>query len=323
MMRQARTTEQPVPDAEESWWAALLAEDSRQFPGPLSSDAVMPDAREQAAEASAPRTSLDWGLIRGIYLRDEIVVLKVTGHNRGGLLVDGGGLSGFVPLSHLVGMAGRDNLSDREQALDDYVGLALKLKMIECAPEDGRIIFSERAALTAAGQRPALLSQLHQGRIVSGTVTNITDFGAFVDLGGVEGLIHISELSWGRVLHPSQVVSVGQVIQVQVLELTPERCRVALSLKRLHPNPWQQAHTEFPVGRVLHATITRVVSFGAFARLDAGVEGLIHISEMNLPEGRTVKEFLQTGQEVTVRVLRLDQVHRRLGLSMRSDPSAL
>jgi small subunit ribosomal protein S1 len=158
---------------------------------------------------------------------------------------------------------------------------------------------------------------LQPGQNIKGVVTNITDFGVFVDLGGVEGLIHISELSWGRVLHPNHIVKMGSTLDVQVLELAPERCRVALSLKRLLPNPWQNASVEFPKGCVKPAVITSVLSFGAFARLDAGVEGLIHASEIPLEEGASLKESLSEGQVVQVRVLHLDPAHQRMGLSMR------
>jgi len=139
----------------------------------------------------------------------------------------------------------------------------------------------------------------------------------FVDLGGVEGLIHISELSWGRVSHPNQIVRLGDEIKVQVLEISVERSRVALSLKRLTPNPWENAATNFAVGNVVPATITTVLSYGAFAKLDAGVEGLIHASEMPLEENRTPRDFLSEGQQVQVRVLQLDPAHQRLGFSMR------
>jgi small subunit ribosomal protein S1 len=148
-------------------------------------------------------------------------------------------------------------------------------------------------------------------------VTNITDFGVFIDLGGVEGLIHISELSWGRVTHPSQIVKMGSTIDVQVLDLSPERCRVALSLKRLLPNPWNNASTDLPEGCTKSATITSVLSFGAFARLDNGIEGLIHASEIPQSEGKPLKEILAEGQNVQVRILHLDSAHQRMGLSMR------
>jgi len=142
----------------------------------------------------------------------------------------------------------------------------------------------------------------------------------FVDLGGVEGLIHISELSWGRVSHPNQIVSLGQEIDVQVLDLSAERCRVALSLKRMVQNPWERASTEFPEGRILPAEITSVLSYGAFARLEAGVEGLIHATEMPIEAGQTPRDILAEGQQIQVRVLHVDPAHQRMGLSLQTNP---
>jgi small subunit ribosomal protein S1 len=226
---------------------------------------------------------------------------------------------GFVPFSHLIDLAGKTDLVDRDSSLERYLGKSLKLKVIECVPEDGRIVFSERAALAEPGQRAQLFSAIQPGQHVTGQVTNITDFGVFVDLGGVEGLIHISELSWGRVIHPSQLVKLNQQLEVMVLELAPERCRVALSLKRLHANPWEEALSSFTAGTVLPAVITSVVTYGAFARLEAGVEGLIHASEMPLEPGQPVKEYLTEGQQVQVRVLHVDPSHQRMGLSLKID----
>jgi small subunit ribosomal protein S1 len=129
-------------------------------------------------------------------------------------------------------------------------------------------------------------------------------------------LIHISELSWGRVSHPGQIVKLGQEIDAQVLEISPERCRVALSLKRLLPNPWEKADTDFAVGQVLPAVVTSIVSYGAFARLEAGVEGLIHASEMPLEEGKSVRDLISENQEIQVRILHVDAAHQRMGLSL-------
>jgi small subunit ribosomal protein S1 len=143
----------------------------------------------------------------------------------------------------------------------------------------------------------------------------------FVDLGGVEGLIHISELSWGRVSHPNQIVSLGQEIEVQVLDVSVERCRVALSLKRMVMNPWERALTDFPADCVLRAVVTSVLSYGAFARLEAGVEGLIHASEMPLEANQTPREILKEGQSIQVRVLHVDPSHQRMGLSMQLKPA--
>jgi small subunit ribosomal protein S1 len=242
--------------------------------------------------------------------------MKVTAHNRGGLLVENDGFSGFIPFSHLIDLAGREHDTDRDLSLETYVGKVLNVKVIECVPEEGRVVFSERAALAEPGRRAELFHNLRAGSQVKGMVTNITDFGVFVDLGGVEGLIHISELSWGRVSHPTQIVRLGEEISVQVLEVAPERCRVALSLKRLTPNPWERASTEFPVGSLHNAVITSVMSYGAFAKIEAGVEGLIHGSEMVLAPGQTPRDILSLGETLQVRILHVDPGHQRMGLSL-------
>ena len=261
------------------------------------------------------KPSADWTRIQQLFHGDEIISLTVTGFNRGGLLVDGDGLHGFVPLSHLVELAGSAP-ADRDQALGGYVGRAIQLKVIECAPEDGRVVFSERAAQAEPGRRAKIFDSLQSGQKVKGLVTNVTDFGAFVDLGGVEGLIHISELSWGRVGHPSQIVALGQEVEAMVMDIAAERCRVALSLKRLLPNPWLCIERDFAVDQVVPATVTAVLTYGAFARLDVGIEGLIHASEMPIQEGGAVKDFLHEGQRLDVRVLHVDAPHQRMGLSL-------
>lgn len=301
-----------MPPPDEGWWASVLAEEGRNLPPSPAR------VQKQEARADEPaRPAADWAQVKELYSRDQIVNLNVTGHNRGGLLVEGEGMFGFVPFSHLIDLAGKPEVVDRESSLEAYIGRSLKLKVIECVPEDGRIVFSERAALAEPGQRALLFNAIQPGQCITGQVTNITDFGVFVDLGGVEGLIHISELSWGRVIHPNQIVKLNQKVEVMVLELAPERCRVALSLKRLITNPWEKADILFGVGSVLPAVITSVVSYGAFARLEAGVEGLIHASEIPLEPGQPVKEALREGQSVTVRVLHVDAAQQRMGLSMK------
>jgi small subunit ribosomal protein S1 len=311
-----------MPETDEGWWESVLAEEQRYVPVHAGPGAVKTKNKPpvKSAEAS-PHEPIhtDWERINDLYRNDRIVAMKVTGHNRGGLLVEGEGLSGFIPFSHLIELAGRERESDRDLRLEAYTGKTLNVKVIECAPEDGRVVFSERAALAEPGRRAELFHSLERGDQVYGTVTNITDFGVFVDLGGVEGLIHISELSWGRVAHPNQIVSLGKQIKVQVLDISAERCRVALSLKRMNPNPWERADSEFPVGRILPAVITSILSYGAFARLDAGVEGLIHASTMPLADGQSPRDLLKEGQTVSVRVLHVDAGHQRLGLSMRLD----
>jgi small subunit ribosomal protein S1 len=309
-----RKSEEKMPEVDDSWWESVLAEEERYVAPAVKQVKVNVPAKVEDAKQNP-----DWGEVRDLYHQDRIVDLQVTGYNRGGVLVEGDGLYGFVPFSHLVEMASNPEKQNREEGLETYVGRTLHLKVIECAPEDGRVVFSERAALAEPGKRMDLFNTLEPGQTVMGTVTNITDFGVFIDLGGVEGLIHISELSWGRVSHPSQIVKLGQELNAQVLEISPERCRVALSLKRLLPNPWEKADTDFAVGQIVSATVTSVVSYGAFARLEAGIEGLIHASEMPLDGGKSVRDVVSEDREIEVRILHVDAAHQRMGLSLNLD----
>jgi small subunit ribosomal protein S1 len=320
-----RKYENPMPVTDEGWWESVLAEE-RQYAPPRNAS-VPSRQRPVAQPAAEPATPVqaahtDWSMVKDLYAKDKIVELTVTGHNRGGLLVETDSLSGFIPFSHLIDLAGKEQDTNRDVSLETYVGKALRVKVIECVPEEGRVVFSERAALSEPGKRSELFSRLQQGSQVQGTVTNVTDFGVFVDLGGVEGLIHISELSWGRVSHPNQIVKLGQEIHVQVLEISAERCRVALSLKRMNPNPWERASSEFPVGTIHNAVITSVMSYGAFARIEAGVEGLIHASEMVLEPGQSPRDILFEGQELQARILHVDPSHQRMGLSLLLEATA-
>lgn len=316
-----RKYENPMPVTDEGWWESVLAEE-RQYAPPRPAQGAMkpkPVALVQAKTEPQPTVSVtqtDWNAVKDLYANDRIVDMKVSGHNRGGLLVEKDGISGFIPFSHLIDLAGKEQEANRDISLEAYVGKVLRVKVIECVPEEGRVVFSERAALAEPGKRAELFHQLQTGSQVKGTVTNITDFGVFVDLGGVEGLIHISELSWGRVSHPNQIVKLGEEITVQVLDVSAERCRVALSLKRIHSNPWERASTEFPVNTIHNAVVTSVMSYGAFARIEAGVEGLIHASEMSLTPNQTPREVLFEGQELKVRILHVDAAHQRMGLSL-------
>ncbi len=314
-----RKYENAMPVTDEGWWESVLAEERLHAPSRMPLPAVKPKPgvpeKSQPVQVVEP-VQVNWDEVKEIYSADRIITMKVTGHNRGGLLVEADMLSGFVPFSHLIELAGKDE-EDRDLSLETYMGRTLNLKVIECVPEDGRVVFSERAALAEPGKRSMLFHTLENGAHVKGTVTNITDFGVFVDLGGVEGLIHISELSWGRVSHPNQIVSLGKEIEVQVLDVSVERCRVALSLKRMTSNPWERALLDFPINAVLPAVVTSVLSYGAFARIDAGVEGLIHASEMPLAPNQSPRELLKEGQQIQVRVLHLDPSHQRMGLSMQ------
>ncbi|MGA2503869.1 MAG: S1 RNA-binding domain-containing protein [Anaerolineales bacterium] len=293
---------------DDGWWASVLAEEESR---------TMQTATKSPVPEESSKLLVDWDRAMSLYQQDGIIELSVTGYNRGGLLVEGEELTGFVPCSHLLDLPIQPAEDRREECLAVYVGRKLRLKVIECVPEEARMVFSERAARAEAGKRPALFSTILPGQHISGEVTNITEFGVFVDLGGVEGLIHISELSWGRVAHPGQVCQVGQRVEVQVMEVSPERCRIALSLKRLLPNPWETAQERYPVNAIFPAVITALASFGAFARLEEGLEGLIHSSEIPLTPDKTMKDVLAPGQTVQVRVLQVESSRQRLGLSMK------
>jgi small subunit ribosomal protein S1 len=315
-----RTTETPHEDRDEGWWQSVLADEERFSTPPHrarvpASSAPVESKPTSITDQETELAPFDWAYAETVYKQDQIISLCVSGYNRGGLLVEGELLHGFVPYSHLVEMTCQTDV-ERDNFLATYIGKDLRLKVIECVPEEGRVVFSERAARADAGRRTELFSKLQQGEIVSGEVTNITEFGAFIDLGGVEGLIHISELSWGRVVHPSHVLKLGQKVEVQVIDILPERCRIALSLKRLQVNPWEFVSQRYTTNDIVPATVTSVVSFGVFARLEEGLEGLVHVSEINL-NGSTVRETYREGQKINVRILHMDPQHQRLGLSLK------
>jgi small subunit ribosomal protein S1 len=305
---------------DEGWWTALLTEEQIQASNdrlPASNPSTTNPPSFSKPSNNQPQTQINWEHAGHIFTADEIVTLRVSGYNQGGLLVEGDGLQGFVPASHLINPCSEPSQAERQRQLGSYVGHTLSLKAIECAPGEGRIIFSERAALAQPGRRPQLLRSLHPGDCVRGIITNVTDFGAFVDLGGVEGLIHVSEISWGRVRHPADVLRLGDHVEVCVLNVDAGRGRVALSLKRLCSNPWDNAAERYHPGQVVEAVITAIVPFGAFARLEEGLDGLIHISEIK-KAGQATRpmELLHEGQRVRACVLHVNPTKQRLGLSL-------
>lgn len=304
------------PPLDESWWEAVLAEDEAEMSSFPARGIAPCISRATGQNTISESISMDWEKAVQLYEQDQSVCLQVAGYNRGGLLVNGEGLQGFVPVSHLVDI--QEQAGDPEQWLKKYVNRSMLLKVIECDQERGRVVFSERAALAEPGSRNELLHSLHSGDCVQGAVTNITDFGVFVDLGGVEGLIHVSEISWGRVRHPADVVSLGQQVKVHVINVDQERARVALSLKRLFANPWETAEQRYFSGQVTEAVVTSIVPFGVFARLEEGLDGLIHISEIDLDKDvKSMNDCLQEGERIMVRVLHVDGSRQRLGLSLR------
>lgn len=295
---------------DEGWWASVLSEDGvRVPPGVVANpEPVDPEA--------------DWQYAYQLHEDETPVELLVTGFNRGGLLVNLKSLRGFVPASHLVDLPAHLSDEDRRAVLSGMVGQRLRLKVIEYDRSKGRVVLSQRAALASPGSRTALLDRLRPGEVVSGLVTNLTDFGVFVDLGGLEGLVHVSEVSWSRVNHPSDVLAVNQEIEVQVLSIDRDQARVALSLKRCRPDPWKTVGERYCVGQVVSGMITNVVNFGAFISVEDGLEGLIHVSE--LAEGHFLhpRNVVQEGETVTARILHIDPSNRRLSLSLRSPNGA-
>jgi small subunit ribosomal protein S1 len=251
---------------------------------------------------------------------DEIWTGKVTGYNQGGLLVSFGQLQAFVPTSHLWGKNRQDlSPTQRQATLQEYVGQELSFKVIEVDQDRNRLVLSERMAKQQIRRQSItrLLNELMEGEVRRGTVRQLCKFGAFVDLGGVDGLIHNSELVWHRVQHPSQVLQVGDEIEVYILRLDYERKQISLSLKRLQPNPWAFVSETYTEGQLVPGVVTNLVEFGAFALLDIGLEGLIHISELADPQPQTPQEVVRQGDELVLRILSIDPFRYRLGLSLK------
>jgi small subunit ribosomal protein S1 len=281
---------------------------------------VIPENREGVAVLSLARAQAerDWRAAQQLNEEGAAFDGEVIGFNKGGLIVRFGEVRGFVPASQVVELrAGeRDQLEAR---LAKMIGRRLKLKVIEIDRARNRLILSEKAAHREwrAEMRDKLLDELSEGELRHGRVTSLCDFGAFVDLGGIDGLVHISELAWRSLGHPSEVLQVGNEVDVYVLGVDREKRRVALSIKRTKPEPWLEAVSEFSPGQTLAATVTKLVAFGAFARVAEGVEGLIHISELANERIGHPKQVLQVGDTVIVRVLNVDASRRRLSLSLR------
>ncbi|PMB48311.1 30S ribosomal protein S1 [Fischerella thermalis CCMEE 5330] len=299
---------------DEAYWRSILSEDSSNVPHEDSTA-----ARDGSSAVPAPRQQAanDWQEAARLMAEDSILTLEVTGFNRGGLLVNWRSLRGFVPASQLVNYVPHNAHHNGRSPLEASVGEHLKLRIIEIDPHKNRLILSERAAQVERGARHRLLQAIQPGDIVHGRITNLVEFGAFADLGGVEGLIHISELSWGRVTHPSDLLKRGQTVQLYVMDVDPAATRIALSMKRLRPDPWATVEQRYTVGEIIEAVITNVVDFGAFACVEEGLEGLIHFSE--LAEGHFLhpRNVVTEGQHIRARILNIDGKARRLGLTLR------
>ncbi len=270
----------------------------------------------------------DWERAEGLMQSQNIFEGVVEAFNRGGVIVRLGQVRGFVPASQLNtggnGMNENEPVATENAEEDDrwapLLGGSLKLKVIDIDRKRNRLILSERLAMREwrRKQKEQLLESLKEGDVYDGVISSIAPFGAFVDLGGADGLIHLSELSWNRVTHPSEVVQVGDKVKVQILSVDLERRRIGLSMRRLQPQPWEVISQTYEVGQVVRGKITKLVNFGAFARLnDDGVEGLIHISELADRRVNHPKEVVAEGEEYDLRIIRIDTDKRRMGLSLK------
>ena len=270
----------------------------------------------------------DWREAERLFQTQQIFEATVTNYNRGGLVVRMGRLRGFVPASQLVNAppsSGEESASAgpdagaSEQRWAKMVGQKLQLKVIEIDRRRNRLILSERLAMREwrKEQKERLLNELQRGDVRKGVVTSLQPFGAFVDLGGADGLIHLSELSWRRVSHPREVLQVGQEVEVYVLHVDRDKRRIGLSLRRLQPEPWSVVTEKYKVGQVVEGTITKLANFGAFARIDDGIEGLIHISELAKHRVNHPKEVVKEGDTLPMRIIRIDPARRRMGLSLK------
>lgn len=261
----------------------------------------------------------DWIVAQDLLDNGEIVTHKVIGYNKGGLTVEFNHLKGFVPASHVIDLPRNLTEDQRRFAMEACIGNDLRLKVIEVDRRRRRLVMSQMLAEREyrTNRREEIFSTLKVGDVIQGEVRNLRPFGAFVDIGGADGLLHVSEIGWSPVNHPRDVLNVGDKIDVQVIRLDPAEQRIGLSRKRVLPNPWSNVDAHYAPGDIVPATITRVVDFGAFAQLEPGVEGLIHISEI---ADITVAEPLKTvssGDEVMVKVLRVEPKRQRIGLSRR------
>jgi small subunit ribosomal protein S1 len=264
----------------------------------------------------------DWQTAQDIFEAARCFEAPVSGYNKGGLIVRLGKVRGFVPASQLVPpyQKSREEPQSNEEYWARMVGQQLQLKVIELDRRRNRLILSERAAMREwrRQQKEQLLDELQEGDIRRGRVSSLCNFGAFVDLGGADGLVHVSELSWGRASHPKEVLQVGDEVDVYILNVDRQKRRIGLSIKRLQPEPWSLVPEKYSVGQLVQGTITKLANFGAFARLDNDeIEGLIHISELS--EGSIVhpKEVVREGDVVTLRIIRIDADRRRMGLSLK------
>lgn len=275
-----------------------------------------------------------WREIQKFMEQDQPVEGVIVGFNRGGCILEVANVQGFVPMSQLITISRdvfkQDSSESGEPRSDDsigkdLVGNTLTVKVLEVNRSRNRAIFSERSALQEQRdeQKAVLIEKLEEGEVRKGVVTGISNFGAFVDLGGADGLIHISEMSWSMVESPEDLVKVGEELDVYVLRIDRETMKIALSLRRLQPEPWETIFERYQVGDVVDATVTKIANFGAFARLEDSIEGLIHITELSDAVITNPNEVVSEGQEIKVKILKIEMDRKRLGLSLKQTVEGL
>ncbi len=260
-----------------------------------------------------------WAELQDSYAKQMPAIGRISGFNKGGMMVDLGGLTGFVPLSHVAGNGLAKQNDSSVGSLENRLGENVELEIIELNQGNGRLVLSERSVIAKkkAELKAQALEGLAPGVTKKGCVKNITNFGAFIDIGGVEGLVHISELSWSRVKHPSEIVTTGEEVEVEILEIDKDKDRIRLSMRNLLQQPWESVSSKYEEGQVIDVTVTQVLTFGAFARIEDGVEGLIHVSEFSAGHINHPNEIVGPGDIVNVKILGIDYERKRISLSMR------
>ena len=274
--------------------------------------------------ASQARQNEDWLRAQEMMDSGALWTGEINDANKGGLMMSFGHLRGFIPASHVVDLPRGLKEEERIIHLQNLIGAEMSVKVIEVNRKRRRLVFSQLDAEheNRLARKQALLRELDEGSSRRGVVSGLCDFGAFVDLGGADGLIHISELAWHRVRHPSQIVSIGERVEVYILHLDDEGRRIGLSLKRLQPNPWSLVDNMYHIGQLVTGTVSRVESFGAFISLEPGIEALLHVSQMSRnPEENPLRHFYE-GQKMLLRIISIESDKQRLGLSLNEVTAA-
>ncbi len=265
------------------------------------------------------REEQDWDDVEALLTSGESYDSKVVGYNKGGLIVPIGQLRGFVPASQVSLLRRPSSSENAEQKYARMIGEPMRVRVIEVDRSRRRLILSERSALqeTRETLKDRLLDGLSEGDVRVGRVTSLADFGAFVNIDGADGLVHLSEISWERIQHPNEVLKVGEEVKVRVISVDRERKRIGLSIRQLQQDPWLRKVGELKEGMLIQGVITHLTKFGAFARIGDDLEGLIHVSELSEQRIGHPKEVVKEGDSLTLRVIKIDPERRRIGLSRR------